>query len=46
MQNHLNENQNNAETDISETLQNKSNLSAEQKKTLNQFFLESVLPLF
>ena len=36
----------NAENDISEILQNESNLSAEQKKTLNWFFLKSVLSLF
>ena len=42
----LNRNWDNAENDISETLQNKGNLSAEQKKTLNWFFLESVLSLF
>ena len=46
VQDYLNRNQNNIKTDISETLQNKSNHSAEQKETLNQFFLKSVLPLF
>ena len=45
-QDHLNRNQNNAETDTSETLQNEGNLSAEQKNALSQFFLESVFPLF
>ena len=42
----LNKNQNNAETDTSEILQNKGNLSAGQKNTLSQFFLKSVLLLF
>ena len=46
MQNHSDRNQDNAENDISEILQNEGNLSAEQKKTLSQFFLESVLSLF
>ena len=46
MQNCSDRNWDNAETDISETLQNESNLSAEQKETLNWFFLESILFLF
>ena len=45
-QDHLNRNQNNVKTDISETFQNKSNLSVEQKNILNQFFLKSILFLF
>ena len=46
VQNHPNRNQGNIKTDISEILQNKGNLSAEQKNILSQFFLKSVLPLF
>ena len=46
VQDHPDRNQNNAKNDISETLQNKSNLSAEQKEALSQFFLELVLSLF
>ena len=46
MQDHLNRNWDNAETDTFEIFQNESNLSTGQKDTLSQFFLESVLPLF
>ena len=45
-QDHSDRNWDNVKTDTFETLQNKDNLSAGQKNTLNQFFLESVLPLF
>ena len=45
-QDHLDGNWDNTETDTSEILQNKGNLSAEQKKALSWFFLESVLSLF
>ena len=42
----LNRNWDNAKINTSETLQNKSNLSAEQKDALSWFFLKSVLSLF
>ena len=46
VQDHLDGNQNNTETDTLEIFQNKDNLSAEQKETLSWFFLESVFFLF
>ena len=46
VQDYSDENQDNIKTNISEILQNKNNLLTKQKEALNQFFLESVFPLF